>query len=245
MRARPETVQDARRLIARRGVDAHSDAAVRSDWDNGGGDTRSGFQASSTSPKQWAQRAQAQPTPSRYARLGECPDLRRYSGVQHYLLDIRPGRPYGQARQRVSSGNRAAWSAAQAAGTREALEQFLMRYADAPQAEQARSQLAALAPPPPPPPEPKTKPKTPPKAVAKAPVTPPGDYQVQLGAFSSLDKAKIEQAAWRSAIKPVARCVQSHRIGQSIRVKTVGSQPAPLGLPETERHRTGLLVARL
>jgi cell division protein FtsN len=66
------------------------------------------------------------------------------------------------------------------------------RFPDAPQAEQARSRIAALAPPPAPP-----KPAT--KAAAKTAARTPaatvakGDYQVQLGAFSALDKAQGEK----------------------------------------------------
>ena len=141
---------------------------------------------------EWAQKAQAQ--------LDAIKDTRDWENAQtsdavaaynNYLLAHPTGAHMGEARQRVTDlQTAAAWSAAQAAGTREALEQFLMQHADAPQAEQARSQLAALAPPPPP--ETKTKTKSPGKTAAKAPT---GDYHVQLGAFSSQDKAKTEQAS--------------------------------------------------
>lgn len=152
---------------------------------------------------EWAQKAQSQ--------LDAIKDARDWENAQtsdaieaynNYLLAHPTGAHMGEARQRISElETETAWAAAQTAGTKEALEDFLLRYADAPQAEQARAQLAALNPPPPPPPEPAPKPATKPAAKpapkpapAKAAALPKGDWQVQVGAFSSLEKAQGEKA---------------------------------------------------
>lgn len=119
----------------------------------------------------------------------------------NYLLAHPVGMHIGSARQRIYElETEAAWNAAQAAGTRVAVEDFLIRYADAPQAEQARSFLASLAPPPPPA-TPERKPAAPAPSVARASSTSPkaaavpkGDYRVQLGAFSSRSKAENEKS---------------------------------------------------
>jgi cell division septation protein DedD len=146
---------------------------------------------------EWAQKAQAE--------LDAIKDARDWENAQtsdaieaynNYLLAHPTGAHMGEARQRISElETEAAWAAAQAAGTKEALEDFLLRYADAPQAEQARAHLAALSPPPPPPPAPKAAAKPAAKpAPARAAALPRGDWQVQVGAFSSLDKAQSEKA---------------------------------------------------
>jgi cell division septation protein DedD len=164
---------------------------------------------------EWAQKAQAQ--------LDGIKDTRDWENAQtadaieaynNYLLAHPTGAHMGEARQRISElETETAWQTAQSAGTKEAIEDFLMRYADAPQAEQARARLAELNPPPPPPPEPKQSApaaKAPPKATTKstaktgssapakssgaAAALPKGDFQVQLGAFSSADKAQSEKA---------------------------------------------------
>jgi cell division septation protein DedD len=164
---------------------------------------------------EWAQKAQAQ--------LDGIKDTRDWENAQtadaieaynNYLLAHPTGAHMGEARQRISElETEAAWQAAQATGSKEAIEDFLMRYADAPQAEQARARLAELNPAPPPPPEPKaaapaakatakpaTKPATKPAASAPAKSSgaaaafPKGDFQVQVGAFSSAEKAQSEKA---------------------------------------------------
>lgn len=146
---------------------------------------------------EWAQKAQAQ--------LDAIEDSRDWENAQaagaveaynNYLLAHPTGAHMGEARQRISElETEAAWQAAQTAGTREALEDFLLRYADTPQAELARGQLAALAPPPPPPPpKPAAKKPAAAKPAASAPAIPKGNHQVQLGAFSTLAKAQSEKA---------------------------------------------------
>ena len=160
---------------------------------------------------EWAQKAQAQ--------LDGIRDARDWEGAQtsdaiqaynNYLLAHPTGAHMGEARQRIAELEaQAAWQAAQAAGTREAIEEFLIRYADTPQAEQARARLAELNPAPAPPPAPVAKMKA--QALAKAaakpaparpasgksgsgPTLPRGSYHVQVGAYSSLDKAQGEKA---------------------------------------------------
>ncbi len=146
---------------------------------------------------EWAQKAQSQ--------LDALKDTTDWENAQasdaieaynNYLLAHPTGAHMGEARQRITElETESAWRTAQAAGTREALEDFLIRYADAPQAEQARAQLAALAPPAPPKPEPKVAQKqASPKPTNSVAAIPKGDYQVQLGAFSTLDKAQSEKA---------------------------------------------------
>lgn len=153
---------------------------------------------------EWAQKAQAE--------LDAIKDQRDWDSAlatdtieayNSYLLAHPTGRHMGESRQRIAElETSAAWDSAVAAGTREALEDFLVRYADAPQAEQARSQLAAMAAPPPAPaapPKQASQPKAAPKPAARAAsqkaVAPAkGDYQVQLGAFSTLAKARSEKA---------------------------------------------------
>jgi hypothetical protein len=144
---------------------------------------------------EWAQRAQAELDTIKDTQDWE--NARATDAIEaynNYLLAHPTGAHMGEARQRIAElETDAAWSAASTAGTREALEEFLTRYADAPQAEQARAQLAALAPPAPPAPPPKPAPakKTPPGKSAPARVA--GDWQVQLGAYSALDKAQAEK----------------------------------------------------
>ncbi|MCC7259258.1 MAG: SPOR domain-containing protein [Gammaproteobacteria bacterium] len=122
-----------------------------------------------------------------------------------YLLAHPAGGHLGEARQRITElETEASWAAAQAIGTREAIEDFLLRYADTPQAEQARAQLAALAPPAPTPPPPaRAQAKAPAKPPARQPAAKPatsaptaarGDFQVQLGAFSTAAKAQAEKS---------------------------------------------------
>lgn len=124
-----------------------------------------------------------------------------------YLLAHPAGDHMGEARQRITElETDSAWAAAQAVGTREALEDFLLRYADTPQGEQARAQLAALAAPPPPSAaKPAAKPVAKPAAgpaarqpaarpIARAPSVARSDFQVQLGAFSTPEKAQSEKA---------------------------------------------------
>ncbi len=158
---------------------------------------------------EWAQKAQSQLDAIKDTRDWE--NARTSDAIEaynNYLLEHATGAHMGEARQRISElETEAAWSAAQAAGTKEALEDFLMRYADAPQAEQARSQLAALAPPPPPPPAPAKKTST----AKSAASLPKGDYQVQLGAFSTLDKAQAEKTRMEKSYKSVVGALSIHK----------------------------------
>jgi hypothetical protein len=145
---------------------------------------------------EWAQKAQSQ--------LDALKDTRDWENAQtadaieaynNYLLAHPTGAHMGESRQRITElETEAAWRLAQSTNTREALEDFLIRYADAPQAEQARAQVAALAPPPAPKPEPKAPQKVAKKPATSAPAIPKGDYQVQLGAFSALAKAQSEKS---------------------------------------------------
>jgi cell division septation protein DedD len=149
---------------------------------------------------EWAQKAQAQ--------LDAIKDTRDWENAQtsdaieaynNYLLAHPTGAYMGEARQRITElETEAAWRDAQAAGTKESLEDFLVRYADSPQAEQARTQLAAMSPPPPPTPEPNSAApaKKPASGTAKsASATPPkGAWRVQMGAFSTRDKAQAEKS---------------------------------------------------
>ena len=148
---------------------------------------------------EWAQKAQSQ--------LDAIKDTRDWENAQtsdaieaynNYLLAHPTGAHMGEARQRITDlETEAAWSTAQTAGTREALEDFLIRYADAPQAEQARAQLAALHPAASPAEaraEGRAKAGSGEAVEQRAPSIPKGDYQVQLGAFSTLDKAQAEKA---------------------------------------------------
>lgn len=65
----------------------------------------------------------------------------------NYLLARPVGAYLGEARQRIYElETEEAWAAAQSAGSRVALEDFIIRYADTAQAEQARAELAKLAP---------------------------------------------------------------------------------------------------
>lgn len=162
---------------------------------------------------EWAQRAQAQLDALKDAKDWEnAQTADAIESYNDYLLAHPAGAHMGEARQRIGELEmEAAWSTAQQAGTKEALEDFVSRYPDAPQAEQARSQIAALNPPPPPPPPPKPKAaakpaaKSAPKAAATtskaaAASVPEGhNYQVQLGAFSSAEKARSEKARLEKA----------------------------------------------
>jgi cell division protein FtsN len=136
----------------------------------------------------------------------------------------------GEARQRISEiETQAAWTAAEAAGTREALDEFLMRYADAPQAELARAKLAALAPPPAPKPEPKTAQKASAKVAKNTAPVAKGDYQVQLGAFSGLDKAQAEKARMEKQYHNLVGSLSIQKptgADNLYRVKTVGMSEA-------------------
>jgi cell division septation protein DedD len=153
---------------------------------------------------EWAQKAQAQLDTIKDTRDWEnAQTADALDGYNNYLSGHPNGAHMGEARQRITELERdAAWTAAQQAGSKQALEDFLTRYPDAPQADQARSQIAALNPPPPPPVPAKAA-----KAAGKdkgaktgrpaANKTTPGangggDYQVQLGAFSTMEKARAE-----------------------------------------------------
>lgn len=180
---------------------------------------------------EWAQRAQAQLDALKDARDWEnAQTADAIEGYNNYLLAHPTGAHMGEARQRITElETEAAWAAAQTAGSKEALEDFLLRYADAPQAEQARAQLAALAPPPPPPaPEPAPKPVAKPAAKpapAKAAALPKGDWQVQVGAFSSQAKAQSEKARIEKRFKGTVGTltVQKPAGGDSVwRVKSAG-----------------------
>lgn len=188
---------------------------------------------------EWAQKAQSQ--------LDSIKDTRDWENAQsadaieaynNYLLAHPTGAHMGEARQRISDlETEAAWQTAQSAGSREAIEDFLIRYADAPQAEQARARLAELNPPPPPPVEAPAKSaskaapskpapvKAAPAKAGSAAALPKGNYQVQLGAFSSLDKAKAEEARmekrYGSLVGPLS--VQKPAGGDAVyRVKSAG-----------------------
>lgn len=181
---------------------------------------------------EWGEKAQAQ--------LDAIKDSRDWENAQtadaieaynNYLLAHPTGAHMGEARQRIGElETESAWSAAQTAGTREALEDFLLRYADTPQAEQARSQLAALTPPPPPPPAPKpVAKKAPAKPATSAASIPKGNYQLQLGAFSSLSKAQSEQARIEKRFKATtgALIIQKPASGEQLyRVKSGGMAEA-------------------
>lgn len=185
---------------------------------------------------EWAQRAQAQLDALKDARDWEnAQTADAIEGYNNYLLAHPTGAHMGEARQRITElETEAAWAAAQSAGSREALEDFLLRYADAPQAEQARGQLAALSPPPPPPPpEPAPAPKpaakpaakpAPAKPAAKPAALPKGDWQVQVGAFSSQDKAQSEKARIEKRFKgTVGTLVVQKPAGDGMwRVKSAG-----------------------
>ncbi len=193
---------------------------------------------------EWAQRAQAE--------LDGIRDRRDWENAQvadavetynNYLLAHPTGAHMGEARQRIAELEaEAAWQTAQSAGTREAVDDFLIRYADAPQAEQARAWLAALNPPPATVPAPA---KATPRSAAKAPPAvekpksakaapvgkgngtslPRGDYQVQLGAYSSLDKAQGEKARIEKHHKAVVGplSIQKPAGGDKVyRVKSAG-----------------------
>ena len=143
---------------------------------------------------EWAQRAQTQLDALKDAQDWEnAQTADAIEAYNNYLLAHPAGAHMGEARQRITElEQEAAWNAAQQAGTKEALEDFATRFPDAPQADQARSQIAAMAPPPQPAPKAAAKPAAKP-ATRTAPL-PKGDYQVQLGAFSSLDKAQSEKS---------------------------------------------------
>ncbi len=157
---------------------------------------------------EWADRARARLDAVRDSR--DWDNARAADAIEaynNYLLAHPTGGHMGEARQRITElETESAWAAAQAVGTREALEDFLLRWADTPQAEQARAQLAAMTPPPPAAPAkaagPKAAAKPAPKAstakpqakpATSAPAVARGDYQVQLGAFSTADKAQAEK----------------------------------------------------
>jgi len=157
---------------------------------------------------EWAQKAHAQLDAMRDERDWESAQVSdAIQAYNSYLLAHPTGAHMGEARQRISElETAAAWEAASGAGTREALEDFLIRYADSPQAEEARTQLAELAPPRAPATTASrsqpaatrpvaTKPAARPATGKPAASTPPrGNYHVQLGAFSSADKARAAKA---------------------------------------------------
>ncbi|CAG0941453.1 hypothetical protein GPROT2_01313 [Gammaproteobacteria bacterium] len=191
---------------------------------------------------EWAQKAQAQLDAIKDTRDWEnAQSADAIEGYNNYLLAHPTGAHMGEARQRISDlETEAAWQTAQSAGTREAIEDFLIRYADAPQAEQARTRLAELNPAPAPAPEVQAKPAARPAARA-APAkpasgkaggtaTPPaGNYQVQLGAFSTMDKAQAGKArlekSYRSVVGPLS--VQKPSGGEAVyRVKSAGMTEA-------------------
>lgn len=175
----------------------------QSDWQKAEADnTEAAYQAflAKYPEGEWAQKAQAQ--------LDSIKDTRDWDNAQttdnadaynNYLAAHATGAHVGEARQRMAELERdLAWTAAQQAGTKQSFEDFLARHPDAPQADQARSQIAALTPPPPPPPA--TKGKTTGKAGSAAKVATVtratgGDHVAQLGAFSSMEKAKAALAA--------------------------------------------------
>lgn len=183
---------------------------------------------------EWAQKAQSQLDVIKDARDWEnAQSADAIEAYNNYLLAHPTGAHMGEARQRITElETEAAWQSAQAAATKEALDDFLMRYADAPQAEQARALLAALNPPPPPPPPPKAQAKSAAKpAAAKstakpaAAAPPKGDYQVQLGAFSAMDKAQAEKTRmeqkYKGVVGPLA--IQKPAGGDQLyRVKSAG-----------------------
>ncbi len=159
---------------------------------------------------EWADRARMRLDAARDSR--DWDNARSTDAIEaynNYLLAHPTGAHMGEARQRITElETESAWAAAQAVGTREALEDFLLRWADTPQAEQARAQLAAMTPPPATPAKAagtKAAAKAAPQAAAKpaarpaakpatsAPAAARGDYQVQLGAFSTADKAQAEK----------------------------------------------------
>ena len=143
---------------------------------------------------EWAEKAQAQ--------LDTIKDTRDWTtalttdtvdAYNEYLSAHANGAHTAEASSRITDLNReTAWLAAQQDGSKEALESFLSTYPEAPHADQARALIEALAPPPPPPPTPAPA-AAPAKKPAKAAAG--GDYRVQLGAFSTLAKAKAELAS--------------------------------------------------
>lgn len=154
---------------------------------------------------EWAQKAQAQLDAIRDERDWERAQISdAIQSYNNYLLAHPTGVHMGEARQRISElETEAAWTAAWNAGTRDALEEFLIRYADSPQAEQARARLAELDPPRTPaaatgrgqPAAAKPAAAKPAAGKVTTPATlPRGNYQVQLGAFSSADKAQTARA---------------------------------------------------
>ena len=177
---------------------------------------------------EWAQKAQSQLDALKDTKDWEnAQSSDAIEGYNNYLLGHPTGTHMGEARQRVTDlETEAAWRTAQTAGTREALEDFLIKYADAPQAEQARAQLAALTPPPAPPkPEPKVAQKQSGKPVNSVAAIPKGDYQVQLGAFSTLDKAQTEKAAMEKKYHNLVGSLSIQKpsgADKVYRVKTVG-----------------------
>lgn len=194
---------------------------------------------------EWAQKAQSE--------LDNIKDLQDWQNAQtadaieaynNYLLAHPTGVHMGEARQRIAElETEAAWATASTVGTQETLEDFLLRYGDSIQAEQARAQLAALNPPPPPPvrpmaevkpaPTPTAKPaaaKTPAAKPAAKPAAPAkGDFQVQLGAFSGLDKAQSEKTRMEKSYHSIvgSLSVQRPSGGDSVyRVKSSGMSEA-------------------
>lgn len=149
----------------------------------------------------WANKARAELDIIRDERDWESAQISdAIQSYNSYLLAHPTGVHMGEARQRITElETQAAWESAWAAGTPEAMEEFLIRYGDSPQAEQARRRIAELGQPP------KTVQESPPRAAgpassaaatsqrstpAKPPVRASGNHQVQVGAFSSADKAE-------------------------------------------------------
>lgn len=165
------------------------------DWQKAAAEnTEAGYQAflEKYPEGEWSQKAQSQLDAIKDNEAWEnAQSFDTIDAYNDYLVSHATGPHMGEARQRISElETEAAWNTASAAGTREAFEEFLMRFGDAPQAEQARARLAALAPP-----APKQQKPAPRAAKATTKSAPAkGNYQVQVGAFSALDKAQAEKA---------------------------------------------------
>ena len=203
------------------------------DWQKAETDnTEAGYQAflKKYPEGEWAQKAQSQlDTIKDTTDWDNAHTADAIEAYNNYLLAHPTGAHMGEARQRISElETETAWSAAQAAGTKEALEDFLIRYADAPQAEQARTLLAALSPPPPKP-EPKVVQKQPVKPAKNVPAVAKGEYQVQLGAFSALAKAQTEKTRMEKSYHNLVGSLSVQKPSGAdnlYRVKTIGMSEA-------------------
>ena len=174
---------------------------------------------------EWSRRAQAEIDVIRDRRdLEKARTVDAIEAYNNYLLAHPVGAYLGEARQRIYElETEEAWAAAKNAGSRVALEDFIIRYADTAQAAEARTALAKLAPPPAVPPA--TPAAVKPAATVAAPAAsspikktatgktalvhiapaageakkaaaklPAGDYRIQFGAFSTAVKATSEKA---------------------------------------------------